>query len=192
MILIIDNKGQYVHRIKRTLGEINVEAEIVPNTTEIEKIKEKHPEGIILSGGPYSAWEKEKLGNCDKIIELCMESDTPILGICLGHQIIASHFNGKIEKGKISEYSKVEIKIIEEDDIFKRLGKEITVWESHNDEVVEIPENFIWLAYSEICKYEAIKHKERKIYGVQFHPEVAHTPKGAEILKNFVDLCKTK
>jgi len=192
MILIVDNKGQYVHRIKRSLGEIGAESEIIPNTIEIDKIKEKNPEGIILSGGPYSAWEKEKLGNCDEIIELGIELEIPILGICLGHQIIAKHFNGKIDKGKISEYSRVKIKITEENDIFQGIGKEMIVWESHNDEVTEIPENFIKLAYSEICRYEAIKHKEKKIYGVQFHPEVSHTPRGSEILKNFIKICNKK
>jgi len=188
MILIIDNQGQYVHRIWRTLKYLGVESEIIPNKSLISEIKNKKPDGIILSGGPYSVYSNgDKVGNCYKILEL----DIPVLGICLGHQIIANHFNGKVQKGKSGEFAEVEIIVKDEDDIFKNLGNKLTVWESHNDEVVEISSDLKCLASSSTCEYEAIKHKTKNIYGVQFHPEVHHTVNGPEIFKNFLSVCET-
>ena len=186
MILVVDNKGQYVHRILRTLKYLDVESEIIPNTTSISEIKNKNPNGIILSGGPYSVYsDGDKLANCYKILGL----DMPVLGICLGHQIIANHFNGRVQKGKSGEFAEVEILVKDEDDIFKNLGDKLTVWESHNDEVTEISSDLKCLASSSICEYESIRHKTRNIYGVQFHPEVYHTAKGPEMFKNFLDIC---
>ncbi|MFA4639807.1 GMP synthase subunit A [Pyrococcus kukulkanii] len=185
MIVIMDNGGQYVHRIWRTLRYLGVEAKIIPNTTPLEEIKKMKPRGIIFSGGP----SLENTGNCEKILENYEEFNVPILGICLGHQLIAKFFGGKVGRGEKAEYSLVEIEIVDEDDIFEGLPKKLKVWESHMDEVKELPPGFQLLAKSETCPIEAMKHEKLPIYGVQFHPEVAHTEHGAEVLRNFAKIC---
>ncbi len=186
MILIIDNKGQYVHRIKTTLRDIDVRAEIVPNTIDIDEILKKSPDGIILSGGPNSAWEEKEIGNCGKILDM----NFPILGICLGHQIIACHFGGKVKTSGTAEYGNTEIFVDRENEIFRNMKRQFKAWASHRDEVCEIPQNFEILAHSEICKCEAMKHKTSPVYSVQFHPEVVHTEDGYKIFENFVNVCK--
>jgi len=187
MILILDNGGQYVHRIWRTLRYLGVEAKIIPNTTPLEEIKAMEPKGIIFSGGP----DIEKTGNCSAILGHYDEFSVPILGICLGHQLIARHFGGKVGRGEKAEYSLVEIEIVDEDDLFVGFPGRLKVWESHMDEVKELPPGFKLLARSETCPVEAMKHEKLPIYGVQFHPEVAHTERGAEVYENFVALTKT-
>ncbi|MCS7118915.1 MAG: GMP synthase subunit A [Archaeoglobaceae archaeon] len=186
MILIMENYGQYTHRIWRTLRELGVKAEIIANTTPIEDIRAKNPFGIIFSGGPTL----ERVGNCWKILERYEEFQIPILGICLGHQLIAKHFGGVVDRGDKGEYSLVEVEILEENEIFKGLPKKLKVWASHMDEVKKLPENFELLARSEFCEVEAMKHRRLPVYGLQFHPEVTHTEKGKEIYRNFVSICE--
>ncbi len=185
MIVIMDNGGQYVHRIWRTLRYLGVEAKIIPNTTPLKRIGAMNPKGIIFSGGP----DIGKTGNCEAILEHYDEFNVPILGICLGHQLIARHFGGKVDRGDKAEYSLVEIEILEENDLFKGFPKKLKVWESHMDEVKGLPQGFKLLARSETCPVEAMKHENLPIYGVQFHPEVSHTERGADIYRNFARLC---
>lgn len=187
--MIVNYGGQYVHRIWRSLRYLGVESEMVSPEITVGEIHTMKPEGIILSGGAYSVYleeDQEKLGNYREILEL----DYPILGICLGHQLIAHYFGGLVEQGSSGEYAAVELTVKNEDDLFKGLPEKLTVWESHRDEVVELPPEFRLLASSEICENEAIKHNSRKIYGVQFHPEVHHTPEGSRILENYIRVCK--
>ncbi len=186
MIAIIENHGQYTHRIWRTLREIGVKAEIIENTTPVSEIKNRKPAGIIFSGGP----SLERAGNCWEILERYGEFGVPLLGICLGHQLIAKFFGGEVGRGKRAEYSLIEVEILKEDEIFRALPGTLRVWASHMDEVKKMPRDFELLARSEFCEIEAIRHRELPIYGVQFHPEVAHTEKGKEIYRNFVYLCK--
>ncbi|MCX6695093.1 MAG: GMP synthase subunit A [Candidatus Altiarchaeota archaeon] len=189
MIAIVDYKGQYVHRIWRSLREIGVESKIVPYSTPLREVKDMNPEAIVLSGGPYSVYDDEGiLGDFRGFID----SGLPVLGICLGHQIIGRAFGGEVKRGESGEYAAVEIEVLEEDDLFKGVGKNLVVWESHRDEVSKLPEDFILLAKSDVCAVEAMKHKAKRIYGVQFHPEVHHTPQGFDILKNFVSVCAVK
>lgn len=191
MILIINNHGQYVHRIWRSLNYLGAESGMIPNTTDISKILEKNPAGIILSGGPYSVYEdSDKLGNCNEILKFSRDSDIPVLGICLGHQIITHFFGGIVSRGEKAEYAQMEITVEKENDLFRNLDKNLTAWTSHKDEVTKLPGEFEGLASSDICRYEAMKHRKKAIYGVQFHPEVEHTPKGGEILKNFLGVCE--
>ncbi|ODS40508.1 MAG: GMP synthase [Candidatus Altiarchaeales archaeon WOR_SM1_79] len=188
MILIINNRGQYVHRIWRSMRYLGAEADMVPGPTPVHEILGKEPDGIILSGGPYSVhMGASEIGNCYEILS---RVEVPILGICLGHQIIAKFFGGEVERGERAEYAQVSIRIEKEDDLFRGMGNELLVWESHKDEVTRMPEDFERLAYSEICEFEAIKHKEKPIYGVQFHPEVYHTQHGSDILRNFLEVCE--
>ncbi|KZX13488.1 GMP synthase subunit A [Methanobrevibacter filiformis] len=181
--LIINNKGQYNHRILRTLKYLKIPVELVSNELEIGEILAKKPVGLILGGGPSI----EGAGNCEKYIK---ELDIPILGICLGHQLIAKTFGGKIATATSESYAQINIDVIEENEIFKELPENLEVWTSHKDEVHELTDDFKILATSKICKFEAIKHKDKPIYGIQFHPEVHHTPKGEKIFENFYNFCK--
>lgn len=184
MILIINNGGQYVHRIHRSLKYLGIPSKIVPNSISPEDIGEE-VKGIILSGGP----DIEKASKC---IDIILNSKVPILGICLGHQLICKAYGGIIGKAKMEEYAYTKIYVKEENDIFKNIPREFTAWASHRDEVKVPPKGFKVLAYSDICNVEAMKHEERPIYGVQFHPEVSHTEYGPEILKNFCNVCGMK
>jgi GMP synthase (glutamine-hydrolysing) len=156
---------------------------MIPNTTTIEEIKEKKPLGIILGGGPSI----ERSGNS---IDYVNNLDYPILGICLGHQIIAQAYGGEIGSAGIESYAKTRLNILDENDIFKGLGETMDVWSSHKDEVQSLPPGFKLLAISPVCEIEAMKHEEKPVYGIQFHPEVQHTKKGYIIFKNFYDVCK--
>jgi GMP synthase (glutamine-hydrolysing) len=181
---VVDNGGQWTHRIWRVLRELGCESKIIPNTTPVEKI-DAH--ALVLSGGaPRIAWESPKLGSC---IDYLKEFSGPILGICVGHQLMAVHCGGKAGPSEIPEFGLAKIRVIEEDDLFKGLPKEFLVWESHNDEVKEAS-GFTVLAVSDNCAIQAMKHKSKPFYGVQFHPEVNNTEHGSEILKNFVGMVK--
>ncbi|EHP85257.1 GMP synthase subunit A [Methanotorris formicicus] len=186
MIVILNNGGQYVHRIYRSLKYIGVPSKIIPNTTPLEEIeKNEEIKGIILSGGP----DIEKGKNC---IDIALNAKLPVLGICLGHQLIAKAYGGEVGRAEAEEYASTKVYVIEENDLFKNVPKEFNAWASHKDEVKKVPEDFEVLVYSDICEVEAMKHKKKPIYGVQFHPEVAHTEYGSEILKNFCRVCGFK
>lgn len=183
-ILVINNHGQYNHRIQRTLGYLKIPSELVANTLSIEEIKAKNPMGLILGGGP----SVDRAGNSKLYIE---NLDLPILGICLGHQLIAQAFGGEISTAEAQSYAQIDLEILDEDDIFLDLAPIMKVWASHKDEVKKIPNVFQILAQSSICEVEAFKHKQKPIYGIQFHPEVFHTENGAKIFENFYKVCKT-
>jgi GMP synthase (glutamine-hydrolysing) len=185
-VYVIDNGGQWTHRIWRVLREIGCETKIIPNTTPANEID---ADALVLSGGaPRVAWESPRLGNC---IDYLNKFGGPIMGICVGLQLMAIHCGGKAGPSKVPEYGLAKIRVIEEDDLFKGLPKEFLVWESHNDEVKEAPE-FRVLAVSENCSVQAVKHLKRPYYGVQFHPEVNNTEHGEEIYRNFVSIVETR
>ncbi len=183
LIVILNNGGQYVHRIHRSLRYLGVSSKIIPNSTPLEEIEENGEiNGIILSGGP----DIEKADNC---INIALNSKLPVLGICLGHQLIAKAYGGEVGRAESEEYAYTKIYVKDENNLFKNIPKEFTAWASHKDEVKKVPECFEILAYSDICEIESIKHKEKPIYGVQFHPEVSHTEYGSDVLKNFCKIC---
>lgn len=182
-ILVINNYGQFCHLIHRTVRDLDMDTKIVDNTTSVEDILDEEPDGIILSGGP----SMERVGLCEEYVE---SIDIPILGICLGHQLIAQTFGGHTSAGKLGGYAAIDVEVIEEDDILKGLGPRTSVWASHADEVTVLPDEFIHLARSDVCEIEAMRHEERPIYGVQWHPEVAHTDKGEELFMNFFKVCE--
>ena len=185
-IYVIDNGGQWTHRIWRVLREIGCETKIIPNTTPVTEID---ADALVMSGGaPRVAWEAPKLGNCTDYLN---EFQGPIMGICVGLQLMAIHCGGKAGPSRVPEYGLAKIRVIEEDDLFMGLPKEFLVWESHNDEVKEAP-GFKVLAVSENCTVQAVKHGEKPYYGVQFHPEVNDTQHGEEIYRNFVRVVKTR
>ncbi len=184
-IYVVDNGGQWTHREWRVLKYLGVETEIISNTTPFEEIDSK---GLVLSGGaPRVGEEVIKLGKTSEYLE---KAEFPILGICVAHQFMAVHFGGEAGPAETPEYGKTEIIVDEPDELFKGLPDKFIAWESHNDEIKKLPENFIRLAHSKNCQFQAIRHRERSIFGVQFHPEVEHTEYGYEIFKNFIELCK--
>lgn len=183
-ILIINNKGQYNHRIQRTLKYLNITSELVSNELTIDEIKDKNPIGLILGGGP----SLEESGNSEDYIA---KANLPILGICLGHQLITNYFGGEVSTSNTESYAQIDIEIINQNELFKDLAPSMKVWTSHKDEVKNISNDLEILAKSSICDIEAIKHKKLDIYGIQFHPEVHHTPKGEYIFKNFYNICKS-
>ncbi|MDI6842012.1 MAG: GMP synthase subunit A [Methanothermobacter wolfeii] len=184
MILIINNHGQYNHRIHRTLRYLGIPSELVPNTTPLDEIISRDPVGLILGGGP----SLERSGNC---VEYIQELEIPILGICLGHQLIAKAYGGEVATAEAESYARIEIEILDEDDIFRGLGPRMNVWASHRDEVRRLPREFDVLARSSICDVEAMKHHEKPVYGIQFHPEVHHTENGHMVFENFHEVCSS-
>lgn len=191
MILIIDNGSQYTHLIKRNMRDLGKSSEILPNKgTSLLQVAEKEPEAIILSGGPSSVTEGKNYVS-GQIVEWIWKgadawANTPLLGLCWGHQLIAYALGGKVAKGKSAEYGIGKIAVDEEDLLFRGLPKEFTAWVSHFDEVKEMPPGFISLAHSETCAIEAMRHPEKSIFGMQFHPEVWHTENGEKMLANFL------
>ena len=188
-IYVIDNGGQWTHREWRVLKYLDVETEIIPNNAPFSKVEDG--DGLVLSGGAPRIGIETSLGNCSEYLE---KAKYPIMGICAGHQFIARFFGGDAKPSKIPEFGKIEMtRLIEGDLLFEGVAKKSIVWESHNDEVTIVPDCFEILSESENCKVQAMQHKKRPIYGIQFHPEVEHTEYGERIFKNFVEICsKTK
>ncbi|WP_290596584.1 MULTISPECIES: GMP synthase subunit A [unclassified Archaeoglobus] len=180
-IYVVYNYGQYNHLIHRTLRDLGVESKLVENTTSVEELRDV--DGLVIGGGP----SLERTGNCEDYLK---ELDVPIIGICLGHQLMAKVFGGEVGKGSMGGYSEVDIRILEENELFEGIPKEIKVWASHMDEVKKLPEGFKVLAESDICKIEAMRHERRPLYGVQWHPEVYHSQYGVELYRNFIEICR--
>lgn len=192
-ILILDFGGQYCHLIGRRIRENNVYSEIVPRNiskNEIAKIGKKfNIKGIILSGGPSSVYDK----NAPKISKEILEIPLPILGLCYGHQLIAYLFKGKVEPSRKKEYGSSFVAIDKAVGVFKGLRKKEKIWMSHGDTVLSPPHNFQILAHTQNCPVAAFRHAKKPLYGVQWHPEVAHTESGNKIFRNFLfNICKCK
>lgn len=187
MILVIDFGGQYSQLIGRRVRESKVYCEIVPYDYPIEKIKEKHPEGIILSGGPASVYGEDS-PKCDQDV---FKLGVPVLGICYGNQLMAETLGGKVSKASTREYGKTEVDIKNDSLLFKGLDNKITTWMSHTDFIENAPANFDIVGSTPLCPVAAMENVDEELYGVQFHPEVEHTQCGREILKNFLyKICK--
>jgi GMP synthase (glutamine-hydrolysing) len=183
-ILVIDNGGQWTHREWRVLRDLGVETEIVPNKTPLDNIK---ADGLVLSGGsPRVGLNAEAMGLCGEYID---KVGVPVLGICAGHQFMATHLGGKAGPSKVPEFGKVLVSIDDEDDLFKGLPDTLVAWESHNDEVTQLPPDFKSLAHSDNCQVQAMRHSSKPLFGLQFHPEVEHTDNGYEIFQAFIDVC---
>ncbi len=183
-VLIVDFGSQVTQLIARRLREAGVYCEIHPFNKAGEALKTVAPKAIILSGGPNSTTDAES----PRADHALFEAGVPVLGICYGEQTICAELGGKVESGHHREFGRAEIVITRESPLFAGIGAvdhRETVWMSHGDRVTAIPEGFHVIATSEGAPYAAIANEERKIYGVQFHPEVMHTPRGAVILKNF-------
>jgi GMP synthase (glutamine-hydrolysing) len=185
-VLVVNLGGQWTHRIWRRLNYLGCDSAIIPHTTPLKKIE--NADGLVLSGGAMRIGSGGEL-TVGKVKQYLDGFDQPVLGLCAGHQFIAMHFGGKSQPAKKPEYGHVEIEVIEENDLFKEVPKKFTAWTSHNDEVTSAP-GFKVLAKSKDCKNQAMKHEKKPLYGIQFHPEVEHTPQGETIFKNFIKACK--
>ncbi len=185
MIVIIANRGQYNHRIYRTLKYLGAESKLVKSDLTPEGIHALDPSGIVVGGGPFI----EECGNSKEIIKEFYR-EIPILGICLGHQLLSTVFGGEVRTAEAGVYADAEIVVDDENRILKGLGPSFSAWVSHKDEVKTVPPEFKVLAHSETCRVEAMAHEALPLFGVQFHPEVEHTPKGPQLFKNFLELCK--
>jgi len=186
-IFVVDNGGQWTHREWRTLRDLEVDTKIIANTTSYDDLVKEDIDGLVLSGGAPRIGLADELGNTAEYLE---KADFPILGICAGHHYMGRFFGGIVKPSKTPEFGKIELRILKQDPLFEGVPEKSIVWESHNDEVSKVPKDFEILANSENCKIQAMKHKNKPFYGIQFHPEVEHTEFGEQIFKNFVKLCK--
>jgi len=185
-IAIIDLGSQYGQLIARRVREHNVFSRIYQPTITAEELSACGIAGIILSGGPASVYSENAPGCDEKIFEL----GVPILGICYGMQLGCKILGADIAPAASREYGRTKMEIVERSDLFARLPETVTVWMSHGDEVNELGAEFTSLGATANCPYAAVRHTDGKFFGVQFHPEVTHTPCGNEILKNFLyDIC---
>ena len=180
-IVVLDFGSQYSHLICRRIRDFSVYAELLPFDTSLEKINEINPKGIIFSGGPSSVYDSNAPVPDGKIFQL----QVPILGICYGHQIIVNNFGGKIKRAN-KEYGSSVLTIDSDSDILNGIGDSVRAWMSHGDEAEDVPEGFEIIGHTENSRYAAIANYQKNVFGIQFHPEVVHTEKGTEILKNFV------
>jgi GMP synthase (glutamine-hydrolysing) len=179
-ILVLDFGSQYTQLIARKLRESGVYCEVVPYREDMEAIKARNPQGIILSGGPASVYAKDAYKPHSEIWDLGL----PIMGICYGMQLITQQFGGEVVPATNHEYGKAKLSI-KNSLIFKGMSDSETVWMSHGDRAERLPDGFEVIGESENSPYAAIADEERKIYAFQFHPEVHHTVEGTKLLKNF-------
>jgi len=186
VVAIIDFGSQYGQLIARRVREHKVYSQIYQPTVKIEKLAQLGVKGIILSGGPASVYA-ENAPTCDPRI---FDLGVPVLGICYGMQIGCKILGAQVNPAASREYGRTELKISNTSNLFAGLSEQTTVWMSHGDQVNQLTADFEPLAATPTCPIAAVRHKGGKFYGVQFHPEVTHTPRGAEILKNFLyDIC---
>ena len=179
-VVVIDNHGQFTHLEKRALRDAGVDTEIVDNETPPSELD---ADGLVLSGGPSI----DRTGRCDDYLEL----DVPVLGICLGMQVMAEALGGRVDSGDYGGYADVTVEALADDDpLVGPLSPSTRTWASHADEVKDLPPGFTHTATSDVCGVEAMSDTDRDLYGVQWHPEVAHTEHGEELFENFLELCR--
>jgi len=185
-VLVIDYGAQYAQLIARRVRECKVYSEILPHDVSIDEIRTRRPRGLILSGGPASVYAE----GAPAVNPAFFELGIPVLGICYGQQAMAQALGGEVAHTGEREYGKTAMRVTSVGTLFQGVPEEQTVWMSHGDAVVRAPEGFRVTANTDSSPVAAFEAPERGMYGVQFHPEVSHTPKGLEVLKNFLyDAC---
>lgn len=188
-IAVIDFGSQYTQLIARRIREQKVYSEIISFKTAPAELKRRKPAGIILSGGPSSVFD----GNAPSCNAGLLKLGIPILGICYGMQLIGKILGGEVKPGHSREYGPAQLTIKDKKTLFKRLPARIDVWMSHGDQVQKLPPGFKCMATTPTCPIAAMANVQRRIYGIQFHPEVVHTPRGTEILRQFIySVCKCR
>ncbi|MCB4792335.1 MAG: glutamine-hydrolyzing GMP synthase [Elusimicrobia bacterium] len=190
MILILDFGSQYTQLIARRVREAKVYCEIYPGNKPVSGLPSLSDiSGLILSGGPSSVYDKNAPWPDSRI----WDYNVPVLGICYGMQLIGEHFKGKVKRSKHREYGLSELTLDTSNDLFSNLDMRMPVWMSHGDALKRLPKGFEHIGHTKNSAYAAIFSKEKKIFGVQFHPEVKHTPFGKKIIENFVyNICREK
>jgi GMP synthase (glutamine-hydrolysing) len=184
VIDVIDNGGQWTHREWRMLRYLGVDTQILSNKTPLSELRKA--DGLILSGGAARVGLTGELGNCAEYLGL----DVPILGICAGHQFMAGFYGGKSQEAPNPEFGAATIELIDGGgELFIGTPDEQGVWESHNDEVIIVPNGFKITAVSENCAVQAMENVSKDRFGLQFHPEVNDSEYGDKIFENFVSVC---
>jgi GMP synthase (glutamine-hydrolysing) len=187
VIPILDFGSQYAQLIARRVREQGVYSLLVRPDISLDELRKLKPKGIILSGGPSSVYEPNA-PRCDPRI---FELGVPVLGICYGMQLAAELLGGRVQPAKAREYGRARLRVLGDDLLTRGLGSETTVWMSHGDQVHELPADFIPLATTPTCPYAAARHVSVPFFGVQFHPEVTHTPRGEQLFHNFLyEICR--
>jgi GMP synthase (glutamine-hydrolysing) len=187
VIPILDFGAQYAQLIARRVREKGVYSQLVRPDLPADQIKQLNPKGIILSGGPSSVYEPNA-PKCDPAI---FDLGVPILGICYGMQLGCEILGGKVKPAKAREFGRAKLHVVKDDPLVRGLPEDTTVWMSHGDQVHELGKDFVALATTPTCPFAAARHATRPFYGVQFHPEVTHTPRGEQIFQNFLyEICK--
>ncbi|GAB6878954.1 GMP synthase subunit A [Halorubrum gandharaense] len=180
-IVVLDLHGQFTHLERRALRDMGVDTELIDADTPPAEVD---ADGVVLSGGP----DIDDIGEAPAYLE----ADVPVLGICLGMQVIAHELGGTVGGGDYGGYADVDVEIVDDEDpLVGSLAPETRVWASHADEVKAVPEGFTRTATSDVCDVEAMADTDRDLYGVQWHPEVAHTAEGEEVFENFVAICES-
>ncbi|UCH66808.1 MAG: glutamine-hydrolyzing GMP synthase [Ignavibacterium sp.] len=188
-IAIIDFGSQYTQLIARRIREANVLSEIHPHSVDVTHLQDYNLKGIILSGGPMSIYDDGAPQLNSKLLEM----NVPVLGICYGLQLISKNYKGKVEQAKNREYGKANLYLDSNGSLFKDIKKASTVWMSHGDHLTKVPEGFNIVGKSDHSPICALENESEKVYGVQFHPEVAHTDEGSKIINNFLfNVCECK
>jgi GMP synthase (glutamine-hydrolysing) len=189
VIPILDFGSQYAQLIARRVREKGVYSELVRPDISADELRRMNPKGLILSGGPASVYETNA-PRCDPAI---FDLGVPVLGICYGMQIGAQILGGQVQPARAREYGRARLHIIADDPLVRGLPQDTSVWMSHGDQVQELPGEFIALATTATCPYAAVRHASRPFYGVQFHPEVTHTPRGEQVFHNFLyEICRCR
>ena len=187
LVIVIDFGGQFNQLVARRVRECNVYAEVIPYTTSLEDIKAKNPKGIIFTGGPNSVY-KEDSPSYDKSI---FEIGVPILGICYGSQLMAYKLGGEVATAPVSEYGKTDVEVDTSSLLFEGVSATTTTWMSHTDYIAKAPQGFKITGHTGNCPVAAMENAEKKLYAVQFHPEVMHSVEGQKMLHNFLfNVCK--
>ena len=186
-ILILDFGGQYKQLIARRVRECQVYCEILPYTTALEELKSRDPKGIILTGGPSSVYDPAS-PTCDSAL---FSLGVPVLGICYGSQLMAHLLGGRVQPASVSEYGRTELTVDAADSaLFTDVPESTVCWMSHTDRITALPDGFRATAHTADCPVAAMEDADRRLYATQFHPEVEHTPQGADMLRRFVrDVC---
>src|SRR6202161_1658519 len=181
-VVVLDYGGQYSQLIARRIRDCGVFSELLPHHVALEEVVKRKPRGIILSGGPASVYAP----GAPRLERELLELGVPVLGICYGMQLLVHELGGRVEQADVGEFGRSELTVSEPGVLLAGMPKEQTCWMSHRDTVFEAPTGFTALASSTASPVAAVEARERGIYGIQFHPEVVHTPYGQEILTRFL------
>jgi GMP synthase (glutamine-hydrolysing) len=192
-IPVVYVKGQYNHLIARRLQELGVESQLMHPSTPLEKFEAMGADALVMGGGPQSVRSLDALtGELKDASNLMTRTRLPMLCICVTHQLMATTFGGVTKAARKPEFGPVVISVSDEDTILEGLRPWFTAWESHNDEIVTAPPGFKVLASSDNCTVQAMRHEKMNVFGVQFHPEVSHTPRGVDVFMNFLNVVRAK